>query len=567
MFVNDSIKKSEEQPAGEISDRIAVETSFKTTGTPVITKILYWLIIVCCISKIALTILCHFCIESILDDAFMFTRYADNMIDYGKLSWNPGGLPTYGATSILYIFFIIPIRLIIPGNTGLVASLSSILSGILFIVFMLLILTKYTGADRRLRRAFVLFFFFSIAYPFGLEADHFASGMDTCFTLSYLALFILLAKQYEKKPSATAAVILGTVGGLAFFARPDLLIYTYIAPLSIAFFSADRKDKRNALIAFSVTVLVTAAQICIAYWYFNSPLPLSFYIKGVKYYGEHIYEIYKYKPVSQLVIYIISYWLLFALIISSLIIGFRNWMTRTSGLDKGLLMATFIFIFYYLFFVLQIMYNGQRFYYPTLPALIYLAAKSAVIIIDKVKESLRPKDIEFPKSLAPLLMACFMGIIALPIFMVIQDVRKGFTQKIIGHYKIDKNYSYMKWYALPEFSALPDDLVMATTEIGLVSMLNPRKQVIDMAGLNETYFAHNGFSADLLFHKYNPDLIYMPHPHYREMKRQIIENPYFQQHYIYFTGDQLHYILGVSLRTDSKYYQAMQNIINKAFSN
>jgi len=37
------------------------------------------------------------------DDAYMFSRYAHNILNNGAIAWNPDGVPTYGATSLLYL--------------------------------------------------------------------------------------------------------------------------------------------------------------------------------------------------------------------------------------------------------------------------------------------------------------------------------------------------------------------------------------------------------------------------------------------------------------------------------
>ncbi|MGB8644005.1 MAG: hypothetical protein WCF84_02115, partial [Anaerolineae bacterium] len=109
----------------------------------------------------------------------------------------------------------------------------------------------------------------------------------------------------------------------------------------------------------------------------------------------------------------------------------------------------------------------------------------------------------------------------------------------------------------------PDDMVIATTEIGVLSAANPRKTVVDMAGLNETGFAHDGFSANRLFQEYNPDVIYMPHPDYDVMIAQITTNPYFIAHYEYLPGPSLHTFLGVAIRRDGRYYAALHQALEE----
>src|ERR1700744_1385916 len=43
------------------------------------------------------------------DDAYMFYRYATNLAHGLGISWNPDGVPTYGMTSQLWVFLILPL--------------------------------------------------------------------------------------------------------------------------------------------------------------------------------------------------------------------------------------------------------------------------------------------------------------------------------------------------------------------------------------------------------------------------------------------------------------------------
>ena len=85
------------------------------------------------------------------------------------------------------------------------------------------------------------------------------------------------------------------------------------------------------------------------------------------------------------------------------------------------------------------------------------------------------------------------------------------------------------WFALDEFSLLPDDLTIATTEVGLPGVMNPHKRIVDLAGLNEPQIAQQGFDADFVFRTYSPDLIYMPYPRYDQLLAQITAHKAFQE--------------------------------------
>ena len=122
------------------------------------------------------------------------------------------------------------------------------------------------------------------------------------------------------------------------------------------------------------------------------------------------------------------------------------------------------------------------------------------------------------------------------------------------------------WFGLDGFSRLPDDLVLATTEIGLPAAMNPRKTIVDLSGLNETAFAHHGFSADHLFQTYCPDLIYLPHPHYTRIIEQIINSPFFIQYYEHFPALELGTEMGVALWRGSRYYPEMRAVLDRGAS-
>ena len=209
---------------------------------------------------------------------------------------------------------------------------------------------------------------------------------------------------------------------------------------------------------------------------------------------------------------------------------------------------------------------NQRFYFPTLPVIIYLTVQSIYPLLEKIPNSVLEKYKKLPKliclysilwiSLIPsLLFVCNMLFVENHKIMV-----SGLN--LLNYYQNDPSYHYL--YRLDEFSSLPNNLVMATTEVGYPSVLNPHKLIVDLAGLNETDFAHNrSFSAELLFRKYHPDVIFMPHPHYQEMIQMISQNSYFRDHYDYLSLHDFGVKMGVALYKDSKYYQAMKKIVER----
>lgn len=518
-----------------------------------------------CCAVIALTVLYHFTDFYAWDDAYMFVRYADNFLSTGVLAWNPGGEATYGLTSPLYLLVVLPIRLLAPGNAAFVAVTGSLVCGVAFLILLVILVGRHTDASPLGRGFLVLLVLFVLAGAVFHTSQHFASGMDTMFAMAYLTAYILIAKDQEQRGTVGKALILGIWGGLAYFIRPDLMLYSAIVPLSMLVFAADGRARRHALIAGGVSAIVLAAEMGLAHAYFGTALPLPFYAKGTGLYGADLRSSYRLISVAQLVQYVSYFWLFFVLIAVDLILrpGRRG---KRSPVERGLLVATALFIVYYLGFVVQIMYMGARFYYPTLPAVAFLAAQSAARMVGRALPASDEQVRRVPRPLCWMALLVVLAALTPQAKLALDAVRA--KRGAIGRFSVLDDYRTNPewrayWFALDEFTALPDDLVMATTEIGRPGVMAPGKTIIDLSGLNEAAFARKGFSAELLIEDYRPDLIYMPHPGYRAMIAAIRGHPTFKTQYEHFPAEQLGTTMGIALRRDSKHYAAMRQIVTK----
>jgi hypothetical protein len=91
--------------------------------------------------------------------------------------------------------------------------------------------------------------------------------------------------------------------------------------------------------------------------------------------------------------------------------------------------------------------------------------------------------------------------------------------------------------------------------------MNPHKIIIDLAGLNETQIAHDGFHSDKFFANYQPDLIYLPHPDYQDMIAKIEKSVYFKSNYDYYPASIISAKLGIAIKINSPFYPKMKNLI------
>ena len=503
----------------------------------------------------------------IWEDSLMLVRYADNLLRGWGLVWNPGGEATYGLTSLFYIAPVALVQSIVPHKPLISLAATSFLCGCLFLVLMGMLLRPFWRTDRAVKTAIGVMLLITFARVSTGISIHFWSGMDTMFVLSMITGYFLIARWQQRASTWTPTIVMGIAGGLIYGVRPDLLIYTFLIPATSALLSKPGPTRVRSWAVLAITTVTAAVLLAWLYFYFGSPLPLSFYAKGLTLYGDFEYEHYRQVPYQQFIAYVSSC----CLLIGAIFVDLLDWAeSRTkvfrSSFEVALLCGTAVYCLYYLFFVLQIMEFSARFYYPTLPALVWLGVHSTQRLAAKYWPSLQSL---YRQGTGWGWTAVFLTagslMIARPLLVNARQIAsvpsKGFANwNQITEYRA---YWHDYWFRLDRFSELPDDLTMATSEIGHPGAMNSGKVVVDMAGLNERQFAKHPFSAPALFRTYSPDLIFMPHPGYRSMNRELLANPVFQRDYEYFPAADLgaHVLMGLALRRDSRHYQRMRSIV------
>jgi len=539
-------------------------------------RLCLWLAVVGCCAVIALAVLSRFGGADIWDDAYMSARYADNVLSAGKIAWNPGGEPTYGLTSPLTLLVHVPIRFLARSNPALSVVLQSLLCGTVFVVLLAVLVWRHVESGPLGRRFVLAFVFFALAISIPHMQHHFSSGMDTMFALAYLTAYILLAKGQERTPSVGRALGVGLWGGLAYFARPDLMLYSAAVPIAMLLLGPGATRRRHALLIGGVSLLTLGAQMGLARLYFGSALPLPFYAKTLNIYCGYLRQFYGPVPLREFASFVAVYGFLIVVAGAGLFERLRTLRQAPPAVDCGLAAATALFIAYYLGFAVQIMGFASRFYYPTVPALIFLAAQGAAALVRAAAPSVGAGVRQVPRALfwfASLLVLYALMPEGRAALQKLQEARK---QGKFGRFSVQANYTDFYrgyWFGLDRFSALPDDLVLATTEVGLPAVMSPRRPIICLSGLNERAFAQKEFAADRLFREYRPDLVYMPHCSFKTIADAIGANAYFRGHYELFSAEQLsaasslNVEMGVALCKDSPHYAAMRKIILEAAPN
>jgi hypothetical protein len=275
-------------------------------------------------------------------------------------------------------------------------------------------------------------------------------------------------------------------------------------------------------------------------------------------YSETFVARYAHMPSYQLRLFGLAYSPLLAAVAVDFLRAPRRWWREAQPATLGLLAAGLVFVAYYRLFVVQVVPFHQRFYYPVLPVVLALGGRSVARIAEDVAASTRARAL--PRLLAPL--AALIGL--LPVGFAAERIRSELHEGIVFEFDILERYrrrGSRMWVGLDEMRALPTPWSLATTEVGHPAVMLPDVAVVDLAGLNETRIARQGFDAEWLLQERAPDLIYMPHPHYDQLEAALLSSDTFARDYEHFPRERLGSIMGVALRRAGAHYDVLRRIV------
>ena len=513
------------------------------------------------------------------DDGLMFSRYAENLARDGQIAWNPaefGGKPTWGLTSLGHLAWVSVARALFRSFGGDALSWAVVSSWLAGWAFLVLVLWAAWRRDRDVtseaRLGLLAWTAVCLAVGFHSVGAHFGTGMDTATALVWLVAFLILARRLEQRPDLRTAVLTSLVAGLMFFVRPDATLFPALVLLAVvlsafASLKAGRRD-RSALVltvgAASGAALLGGVTLLLARFYFGTWLPLPFYVKSGHHYGDAFAAEYAGVAAMELGLFALAFCLPLLAVLLDLLPSPRRWWRALSAVEKGLAIAIVGFGAYHLTQVAPIMGGGQRFYQPMLPALLWLSWGSV----------LRLRRGRFSNRKAARMAVCFSVTALLAVSLGAETLRLRETLARESWPALDLETAYQRrahhyWPALDVVATLPPEALVAATEVGLPGAMNPGKVVLDLAGLHDPDFALRGFSADRVFQTSGvearrPDVVYLPHPHYEEMLRELTEHPTFQAEYRVWTAEELRSVLGVAVRRGSAAEEPMANALEGA---
>jgi hypothetical protein len=509
---------------------------------------------------LAMALLSRFHGFKIYDDAYMFVRYADHLLAGQGLAWNGGEGPVYGATSLAYVFALIPFRLLFPDNPAAALFSGSFFWGLVFLGLIFRLGLKAMRPVAGFKPYLAGFLFLTLLAAGSTLRAHFASGMETMFVLSYLSL-CLLAWEGLRLETGNAWLV-GILGGCAWWIRPDLLIFTWGVPAAACVLGKGL-ERATWLRVLLVTMAITGLALQGAKLLAGAWLPLSFFAKSTSLYGPEFAVYYRKLPFAEAIRFMGRCWPALVLLGMGAYVKWSRLRVAYSALDKAIWAAMLVFGIYFTFFVLQVMGFGQRFYYPLLPFLMYLGMRELL---------------ELPRNLALGPGFQFkriphqverVGMIAIAALLIYYGIYFGLglkTAQLEQRFAVfDAKATYQAdlkdyWAHLDALAQFPDDLEIATTEVGMPAALYPQRKLHDLAALNSPKLLEAGLTAQSVLDHAAADVIYMPHEHYWRFHHDLLESKEFAAEYVLLSGKEVDAMMGVAIRRDSRYATALMRI-------
>jgi hypothetical protein len=496
------------------------------------------------------------------DDAYMYHRYGAHVLSGLGVVWDSDGPPTYGLTSQLWLFVLLPL-LMLPLSAATALQLASWLTGGLAIAVMARTLTRDARSPPLSDPAVAISF---VGLPLLLHpafAAQLTTGMDTMLSLLANAAIMLVAVQYAKVPSRSLAIVSGLVSLAAILTRPENGICALGVPL-LAFASRQpmkslpTKHWRDLVWLIALPLALTLVSLAVAQAYYGSALPLSFYAKSAHGYDGFL------NPESAV------FYLVLALscaipFIAAIVIAIRRGI-RPPVLAFALPAAMTVC---YLLTVRQIMGWNGRFFIPFLPYVVIPGLLSL--------DTMLARGLTWRELFRPLVRGIGVGLLAVLGALALQRaidrlspaalLPEAITEPRLV-YKATVPLPEKPWFAVVQqigdgvMSKLPAGSIVAASEVGYIGSVAPTIGIIDLVGLNDTRIGRTGLSMDYLLGA-KPDIIWFPHGDYTGLRSRMLSDPRLYARYVVIAGA---FNYGMAIRRDSAYRAAIEQDVAAAWA-
>lgn len=462
------------------------------------------------------------------DDAFMFARYAHNVRAGHGFAWNPGGPPTYGFTSLLYLLLITALSAALPLTDNSVLLLASAACGLAAAGLLVFICARAARSPLLQRRYAV---WAGTLLPLLLiptnALNHFFTGMDTTLALLTNTLLAGAVLRYLAQPGRRTGVWLPAAAFLTYQARPDNGLYALLLPLlATALLGPRPRRRRHALLVTGALLALLAVDAWLKARWLGSPVPLAFFAKANGYLEGYLSD-NGWNP--------FGYLLDFGLVTWPFWLALGAFGRQRHARDIVVWLLPVALTVAYLFSVKQIMGFWGRFYLPALP----LVVVAAVRVLDDAlarhgARALPALRLWVVPGLLVLAGGLKLAAAAYQALVPVTDLPVASLIAAPDVAPLPRLGDAAAAAAVAELAqALPSGSAIALTEVGRVGAAAPAVVLVDMAGLNDTALARGGFSAESILAR-RPDLIWGPPSDYSGMRYALLSDPAFWADYDYY---------------------------------
>jgi hypothetical protein len=465
------------------------------------------------------------------DDAFMFYRYAANLLAGHGLAWNPEGVPTYGLTSLPWVAFVAAFAATpLPPDVAL--KTASICAGLASLTLLLFGLRRYWPMSG-----------LAVAWLGAMPsfAYHLFTGMDTMLSMLANSALALAALRYSTARNDPHCI--GLLAYAAFAVRPENGLCALGIPL-IAWLMQPARNARDLRWLLLLPAILITGQLLLANAYFGTALPLSFFVKSLNSYAGFQ------NPENP-----IRYAFDIAPVYLFYLVALGAAATRENMRIWVPFIIPVVLTFAYLATVRQIMGMAGRFYVPFIPFVLVPAV--AITARSQFNKDRVAKVFAITLVLgvggaaaAGRLEARYNAIFVPPPVPEPRFARATFSPRDWW----DNNKSFGD----DVIARLPAGFTVAASEVGYIGVAGPEIEIIDLVGLNDTEIGRRGFSMGYIIER-RPNLIWLPHSDYTGLRAAILADPRFLHRYAYYP-DAFNY--GLAVRRDPATQRTMASIFH-----
>jgi hypothetical protein len=495
--------------------------------------------------------------EPHLDDAFMFYRYAENLKAGLGISWNPDAVPTYGLTSPLWLFVILPFTYL-PLLPKDVLTLTSWLTCVAALAVVFQTLRENTrSSSPYMASAIAATALLPILLSFSFRRQA-VSGMDTMLSLLANAFVVLSVLRYAKGPSTQRAYASGAAALFATLVRPENALCAILVPLFHWYQLGSSRSVRHLLGLAALPISGTILFLAINWAYFGTPLPLSFFVKSLNAYTEFLND-------ENAVRYLFMFLSGMSAYVACSVFAASRRQLRSMCVFLIPVSLTFA----YLLTVRHIAGLNGRLYFPFLPYVVVPTVMALdARLLDKKWRAL---------EVGAKALAAFLALILLRPDSILATPMEQAYRRLVLPASVDQPalrniasehlprvpyYTVVRLITDKIVSQLPAGSVVAASEVGYLGATAPKVAVVDLVGLNDAHIGLSGFSMDYLLER-RPDLIWFPHTDYVGLRKIMFADARLFSEYTVI-DEAFNY--GIAVRKASPFRAQVESGVRDAFA-